>query len=66
MAKIASLTLHQRDVIGEGRLWPIATQVMLGYANAAACQASRQFKQAPSRVWPRPPAKAVPDLCFCQ
>ncbi len=36
--KLAGLTLSQRNAIGEGGLWPIATQVLLGYSDAPAYQ----------------------------
>jgi aminopeptidase N len=62
-AKLQSLTLHQRDVIGEDRLWPIATQVMLGYANAEPVRLRAQFNQA-SFVVRAAAGKACPDYVF--
>jgi len=32
--KLATLTLTQRNVLDEKELWPLATQVLLGYENA--------------------------------
>ena len=58
--RVASLTLSQRDVLGEGRLWPISTQLLLGYGAERAVRlrahlssASREIREAVGKPCPR-------------
>jgi len=44
-----SITLTQHDVLGEGGLWPIATEVEL---ESAVTHYFRVNGQAKKRVWP--------------
>jgi aminopeptidase N len=41
--KIQSLVLRQHDVLSEGGVWPIATQVILGYKDSPAVRLKVQF-----------------------
>jgi aminopeptidase N len=62
-SKLASLTLHQADVIGDGRFWPIATQVLLGYANGKPVTVRAQFNQ-PSFSVAEAEGNACPSYIF--
>jgi aminopeptidase N len=41
--RMQNLTLAQQNVLGEGGTWPIATQVLLGYAKAPPVRMRAQF-----------------------
>ncbi len=62
-SKLQALTLHQTDVIGENVLWPIATEVMLGYTNSPPLQMRVQFSQASAAV-SQAAGKACPAYVF--
>ena len=61
-SKLQSLTLHQHDVIGGNFLWPIATQVMLGYSNSQPVELRAQFSDASAVV--AAAGNACPDYVF--
>jgi aminopeptidase N len=62
-ARISSLTLHQRDAIPEDRTWPIATEVLLGYADAPPVKMRVEFNQASYSVG-KAVGKVCPDYVF--
>ena len=43
---IDGFTLHQTDVLGEGHLWPVRAQVLLGYENAPPLTVPAQISTA--------------------
>ena len=43
-------TLHQTDVLGEGHLWPIRTQVLLSYDGAPPMRVAANFSQPGASV----------------
>ena len=59
--QVSQLSLLQHDVLGEGNLWPIATQVLLSYGNAgpgirfraSLDTASANFRQAVGKPCPQ-------------
>ena len=62
-SRIQSLTLSQRDAIGEDRVWPLATQLSLGYSNAAAVKIRAQLDHASDRVT-QAEGLSCPDYIF--
>ena len=62
-ARLQKLTLTQRNVLGEGGTWPIATQILLGYANQKPALIRAQFSEASATV-PEAAGKACPDYIF--
>ena len=62
-ALVTSLTLHQRDAIAEDRVWPIATEVLLGYADAPPVKLRVEFNQASYNVG-KAIGKVCPDYIF--
>ena len=48
--RLQKLTLTQENVLGEGGTWPIATQVLLGYASAEPVRVQAQFSTANTEV----------------
>ena len=61
--RVASLTLSQRDVLGEGRLWPISTQLLLSYGPERAVRLRAQLSDA-SREIPEAVGKPCPRFIF--
>jgi aminopeptidase N len=41
--RLKALTLHQHNVLNEGGVWPLATEVLLGYANAPPIRVRAQL-----------------------
>lgn len=62
-SRLDSITLSQSDSIGNGQLWPIATQVMLGYSGATPTKLRAQFDSASYRV-PGSAGRTCPDYVF--
>ncbi len=61
---IQSLRLKQHDVLGEGGLWPIATEVLLGYADGASVHVRAQFNSASVDISGQVLGKTCPDYVF--
>lgn len=61
--KIASFTLNQQDVLGTDTVWPIATNVLLGYASGQNATLRAQWSSA-SAALPQAVGKACPDYVF--
>ncbi len=47
---LAALTIAQKNVLGEGGTWPIATEILLGYPNAQPAHLRVQFSSANTSV----------------
>jgi aminopeptidase N len=62
-ARLSTLTLHQRDAIPEDRVWPIATQILLGYKDAPPVRIRAEFNQ-PSYAVGKAVGKLCPDYVF--
>ncbi|HZS52948.1 MAG TPA: M1 family aminopeptidase [Bryobacteraceae bacterium] len=61
--RLQKLTLTQQNVLGESGTWPIATQLLLGYANTAPVRLRAQFSTATMDV-AEAAGKACPDYVF--
>ncbi len=61
---IQSLRLKQHDVLGEGGLWPIATEVLLGYADGASVRVRAQFASESIDIGRQVYGKTCPDYVF--
>ena len=61
--KLASLTLTQKNVLDENVTWPLATQVLLGYDNAAAIRLRATLNGQTATV-PEAAGKACPAYIF--
>lgn len=48
--RLVGLTLTQRNVLGEGGTWPLATQILLGYANGEAIRIRAQMSGKTAHV----------------
>jgi aminopeptidase N len=48
--RLDRFTLRQKDVLGEGQLWPIRTELLLGYEGAAPLTMSVQISDAAASV----------------
>lgn len=61
--KIASFTLNQQDVLGTDTVWPIATNVLLGYPSGQNVTLRAQWSTA-SAALPQAIGKACPAYVF--
>ncbi len=61
--RIDHFALTQRDVLGEGGVWPIAMQVLLAYPNGAPTRLRAQLN-TPSADLPEAIAKPCPQYVF--
>ena len=61
--RLIGLTLTQQNVLGEGRTWPIATEVLLGYSNSEPVRLRVQFSDATTSVAPAK-GQACPAYVF--
>lgn len=61
--RVQQLTLTQQNVLGEGGAWPIATQVLLGYATNEPVRVQVQFSTASTEV-KEAAGKPCPDYVF--
>ena len=60
---LKALTLHQHNVLDEGGIWPLATEVLLGYAGAPPIRVRAQLSGESAEV-PEAAAKACPAYIF--
>ncbi len=61
--RIQSLVIKQHDVLGEGGVWPISTQILLGYADGTQVRVRAQLNAERAEVreaW----GKRCPDYIF--
>jgi aminopeptidase N len=61
--QLKKLTLQQRDVLDTSAIWPIATQIRLGYGKGEAVQIKARFSTASADI-PEAVGKACPDYVF--
>lgn len=61
--RLQKLTLTQQNVLGEGGTWPIATQVLLGYASSQPVRIRAQFSTTSADV-AEAAGKGCPDYVF--
>ncbi len=61
--RLTQLRLSQEDVLAEGGVWPIATEVLLGYAHASPVKIRVRFN-GPSTTVHEAEGKACPDYIF--
>jgi aminopeptidase N len=62
--KIQSLVIRQHDALGEGGLWPISTQVLLGYSGRAPVRVKIQLNAAAADVGRDIGTHSCPDYIF--
>src|SRR5262249_52659878 len=62
--KIQSLVLTQHDVLGEGGLWPLTTQLLLAYSQAPPVRIRVQLNSAKADFGREAHAYACPDYVF--
>ncbi len=60
---LSSLSISQRDAIGEGHLWPVKTQILLGYKDAEGVRISASFDR-PAAAMSEVAGKRCPDYVF--
>jgi aminopeptidase N len=61
--RLKALTLRQHNVLDEGGVWPLATEVLLGYANAPAIRVRAQLGGETAEL-PEAAGKACPAYVF--
>ncbi len=61
--RVKTLTLHQHNVLDEGGVWPLATEVLLGYAGGPAIRLRAQLIGETAEV-PEAIGKACPAYIF--
>jgi aminopeptidase N len=61
--RISSIEIRQRDALGEGRVWPIRTQVLLGHKSGAA-ETVKASLDGPSASVAAAIGKSCPDYVF--
>jgi len=61
--QLSSLRVTQRDDLGEGHVWPVKTQILLGYKDGPAALLDASFGQASASV-PGAAGKVCPDYVF--
>jgi aminopeptidase N len=61
--KVASFAVSQRDVLGEGFVWPIAAEALLGYGDGSSKRVAMKFETASARV-PEAVGQACPAYVF--
>ena len=61
--RVSSFGLTQKDVLGEGGVWPVATQVRLSYGDAPPALLRVELKSASEEV-PQATGKPCPEYVF--
>jgi aminopeptidase N len=62
--KIQSLVIRQHDALGEGGLWPISTQVLLGYSGRAPVRLQVQLNSERTDIGREAHTNSCPDYIF--
>jgi aminopeptidase N len=62
--RIQSLVLRQHDVLGEGGIWPVSTQVLLGYANGRVERLQVRLESEKADFGREAHALTCPDYIF--
>ncbi|MBV8549932.1 MAG: ERAP1-like C-terminal domain-containing protein [Acidobacteriaceae bacterium] len=61
--RLAALSLEQKNVLGEGGTWPVATEILLGYADGETALLRVQFSGERAEV-PEARSKTCPAYVF--